>query len=495
MGPMDTPTARPLAAALLLLLLLLAPVASAEIIRLRDGSLVHGEIVAFDEALGVTIERVDDGGVVSLRWEHLDAGETRRIKAARGFTGEEPEPYRVPVTHLILKNGTTETGVLVDDGRRDTYALHRRGRVDAFPRNFVRRLETGHADGLEVYAPEDLYGVILDDLGAPADASGHFALAVACEGAGLYERAREHYLVVQELDPGLKAELVATRLDRLAIRIEDAEETAFLAEIRGRLYRAQYEKALEMVDAFDALYPDSRQQGERDLLVDEILRRRNDHYQERIVSDYFSFLGKSLTEIARKEGMTMDVVQQLAEESVHEEIVGRLANAYGVERDVVEQMWGARSGGSLRTRSYGTGTFILGDDALEWYEDEEESAEDVALGEDGGFEQQIEEVLKRRQQEASQRQTASRSSTRYEDVGLTADEWWAQASFDERLDWVTAYFAEKAGTLTIVRAKPRPCRTCDGVGEVDSYNDRGEIQRLTCPTCKSLEIERLVSFR
>jgi len=475
--------------------LLLAPPAPAEIVRLRDGTLVHGEIVDFDEAVGVTIERVDNGGVVSLRWEHLDAEEVRRIKASRGFTGEEPEPYRVTVTHLILRNGTTESGVLMDDGRRDTYALERRGRVDAFPRNFVRRVETGLADGLEVYRPEDLYEVIVDDLGAPADAAGHFELAVACEGAGLHERAREHYLAVRELDRDLKAELIETRLEQLAIRIEDAEETEFLAQIRGRLHRSQFEKALEMVEEFDELYPASRQAAERDRLVAEILRRRDDHYQARIVSDYFSFLSKSLTDIVRKDGMTVEVARQLAEESVHEEIVGRLANSYNLEREVVDEMWAERRGGSLRTRSYGTGTFILGDDALEWYEDEEEEAADVAAAEGDSFEQQIEDVLRRRQQEASQRQAASRSSRSYDDVGPTPDEWWAQATHDDRLDWLTAYFAETSGQLTIVRAKPRPCRTCDGEGTIDSYSERGEIQRVTCPTCKSLKIERLVSFR
>jgi len=57
--------------AVLCLAAALAPPAAAEIVRLKDGTLLHGDIVSFDEATGFRLHRVDTGGEVSLRWEHL----------------------------------------------------------------------------------------------------------------------------------------------------------------------------------------------------------------------------------------------------------------------------------------------------------------------------------------------------------------------------------------------------------------------------------------
>src|SRR5262245_52978151 len=217
----------------LLALALLAPPSLAEIVRLADGTLVHGEISDFDEASGFTLHRADNGGTVRLRWENLMPSEVQRLKEARGFTGEDPVPFMVNVVHLLMKNGTTETGVLVDDGKSDVYTLRRRNGTDSFPRGYVRAVETGKVDGQEVFAPDDLYAELLAELGRPSTAAQHFTVAVACEGAGLYQHALEHYQAVQQLDPALKKELIAARLPRVQIKIEDRVETAALDEIRN----------------------------------------------------------------------------------------------------------------------------------------------------------------------------------------------------------------------------------------------------------------------
>lgn len=485
-------------AALLGVLLLAAP-AAAEIVRLKDGTLVHGEIEAFDEGTGFTLRLADTGGVVELRWEHLGTGEVRRIKESRGFTGEDVEPYLVNVVHLVLSNGTTETGRLVDDGRQDVFTLKRRSGTDSFPRQYVGSVESGKAEGLSIYAPEELYGVILDEQGSPSTAAGHLAVAVACEGAGLYEHALEHYQLVQQLDPKLKAELIATRVDRARIRIEDKAETAVLDEIRNRLYKNQFDEALAMVADFKQTYPDSRQLGELTALQAEVGRRRHDHYADRIVSDYFAFLGKSLGEIARKDGMTLGVALETLDAAVHDEVIRKLAAAYKVTEETAAQMWAARQGGSVRTASYGTGTFILGKQkALAWVgKDDEAGADDpadTAPAEDDDLEDRIEKLLKKRQDEASKRAKESAAGQELSE-GITPDEWWAAATTDERQHFLTAYYAENAKQLKVLRAKPRNCRFCEGLGTIEMMNDKGEVEARTCQTCKGLKYERLVNFR
>ncbi len=482
-------------------LLLLLPSLSAEIIRLRDGTLVHGEITEFDEGTGFTVVRADNGGQVHLRWEHLPAAEVKRLKEARGFTGEDPQPWLVDVVQLVMKNGTTEAGVLVDNGRPDVYSLRRRNGVDTFPRQYVHTLETSRVDGLSVYSPDDLYGVIVAELGTPNTAAQHFALAVACEGAGLYNQALEQYAAVQALDPTLKTDLIAARLPRLAIKLEDKAETAFLDDIRNKLYRRLFDDALAMVKQFRTQYPASRQLGELAALEGDVARQRKAFYSARIVSDYFSFLGKALNEIARRDGMTLGAAVQLVDETVHKDVVKRISASYSTSEEQTEQLWKARHGGSVRTSSYGTGTFVLGEQkALDFFDHSNAAAdkapdEEKAPDENASLEQRIEDVLKQRAAQADSR-AKSKSSQRDLSEGLTPDGWWASVSIDDKVAWLSGYFAEFSGQVNVVRAKPRPCRTCDALGTVDQLNEeKAQIEAVTCPTCKGLKIERLVNYR
>lgn len=483
---------------LLLALPGLAPAVLVEVVRLKDGTLVHGEIQEFDEGTGFTLHLADTGGVVKLRWENLSPQEVRRIKESRGFTGEDSQPYLVNVVHLVMHNGTTETGVLVDDGRRDVYTLKRRNGTDSFPRQYVGSVQAGKAEGLAIYAPQDLYQLILDEQGALSDAADHLRVAVECEGAGLYEQALEHYQLVQQLDPQLKADLIATRIARARIRIEDRAETAVLDDIRNRLYKNQFDEALALCEQFKQTYPSSRQLGDLAKLQADVGRRRKDHYADRIVSDYYSFLGKSLGEIARKDGMTLGVALESLDTAVHEEVLSKLAAAYNMSATSVAQMWAGRQGGSVRTSSYGTGTFILGKQkALNWVGVDDGSPDEAPAADAGGdenLEDRIEKLLKKRQDEAAKRAKESAAGQELSE-GITPDEWWTAATTDDRAHFLMAYYAEFSKQLNLVRTKPRDCRVCLGLGSIEVMNDKGEVEARTCLTCKGLKVERLVNYR
>ena len=482
-------------------LLALALALPAESVRLRDGTLVHGEIVEFDESSGFTLERADTGGLLTLRWDHLPAEEVKRIKESRGFTGEDVEPWMVSVVHLVLKNGTTETGVLVDDGHDDTYTLRRRSGTDEFPKRYVHAVESGRAEGLDIYPPEDLYLAILQELGTPVDAPGHFGMAVASEGARLYERAREHYTTAAELDPEFKPDLIASRVRRCDIKVDEAAETEVLDEIRRRLFRKQFDQAQELVTEFREDFPGSRQLGDLATLEQDIAQRRRQALAGRIISDYFSFLDVALSRIARTDGVTLGAAMELCEEGVHEEVVEKLGRSYGVDEEVIETLWDERRGGSVRSSFYGTGTFILGSDrALDWSVGKggEEEAEDGAgldEEEEEDLAKRIEDVLRRRQAEVANRRSGARRDRALSDAGLTPDQWWEQSGTEDRIRWLSAYYAEFSGHLEIIRAKPRVCRLCEGQGFIEGVNELNEIVRDTCPSCKDLKYERLVSYR
>jgi hypothetical protein len=471
-----------------------------EIIRLADGTLVHGEIIEFDEATGLTLERADTGGILSLRWEHLLSSEVTRIKADRGFTGDAPEPYLINVVHLILKNGTTASGVLVD-GDEGYFSLRRRSGTDRFPKNFVRSVERGSMEGRQLFAPDELYRMVLAELGAPEDALAHFNLAVACEGAGLHEPAREHYAQVAALDPDFKPDLIAARQARIQVRVEEAVETAAMDAIRARLYHKQFDQALAMAGSFRAEWPTSRQLGELGTLEAEIRRRKISHHARGIVSDYFSMLEKRIGKIARDRGVDLDVAREAVVDLIHEDILATLGRSYGMTIETVDGLWAARLGGSVRSSSYGTGTFILGKEQALAFGRADTKEDELAL--DGSeplednpdFADLVEKVKRQRAKAAADRQSAGRSGGRLDDEGMTPEEWWATAASEDRHKWLLSYYAEYGEALQVIESRGRQCRRCDGLGYFELVDEDGQYVRHTCATCKNLKFERLVRFR
>jgi len=484
-------------ASLVLVILSAAPLA-AEIVQLRDGTLVHGEIVSFDEASGITVRRVDTGGVVSLTWDHLPASEVKRIKASRGFTGEEVELYTVLATHLLLRNGTTETGLRVDSDREGYVALQRRGQVDSFPKNQVVSLQTGRVEGRELLTPDDLYLRLIDEVGEAIDGVGHFNLALACEGAGLLELAQEHFLITRELDGQLKVELIRAKLAWLQIKIEDAAETEALADIRHRLYRKQFELCADLAAGFREQYPHSRQLSDLVELEREIERRKREHRGKGIASAYFTLLDRRVTRLARDEEVTLDVARELLESAVHEEIMISLGEDFRMPPEVVQELWDQRQGGSVRSFGYGTGTFLLGKaKALVFGRfDGAEGDQDIQEADiEEDFDDLVERVKRQRQSQADRRQAARRGSSILDDEGLSPDEWWAAQPNEGKQRWLLAYYAEASGQLRVLEARARNCRRCDARGYIEGTNEDDQVVQITCPVCKDLKFERLVRCR
>lgn len=485
-----------LLAAQLVGLMLAAPAAPFEVLRLRDGSLIHGTITSFDEASGVTVSRLDTGGVLELRWEHFPAEEVKRIKASRGFTGEDAEPWLVDVVHLIMRNGTTETGVLQEGGGANTYVLRRRGSVDSFSRHLVRTVESAQVEGLEVFGAEELYLEIVASLGPPSDASQHLELAIACEGAKLYEAAKDHFLAVREQSPKLKVDLVNSRLAQIAIKLENAAETAELDRIRSQLYKKRFAEARALAAEFRLDYPGSRQLRDLDQLEADIDRKKTELFSKRVVADYFGKLEQSIDRLARDTAVSLDVARDLCDNDIHPQIVTALAQDYAMPEATVAKLWEERSGGSVRTASYGDGTFILGKEkALSFGRvgGEEESQNGAETGDD--FDDLVEKVKKQREALVQQRKSAARSGGGLEDSGPTPDEWWTLADSDARRRWLTAYYCEFAGAINVIEAKPRDCRRCNAVGTVDGTNEKSEPVQMTCPVCKGLKQERVIRAR
>ncbi|MHC4853550.1 MAG: hypothetical protein ACYTF5_16190, partial [Planctomycetota bacterium] len=85
-------------------LALLSPVALAQTLQLRDGTLLVGKV---QEASGdrLVFERLDNGGTLRLRWDQLTKASADRIKAKEGLLVENEEVITVTADVLQFSPG------------------------------------------------------------------------------------------------------------------------------------------------------------------------------------------------------------------------------------------------------------------------------------------------------------------------------------------------------------------------------------------------------
>lgn len=78
------------------------------------------------------------------------------------------------------------------------------------------------------------------------------------------------------------------------------------------------------------------------------------------------------------------------------------------------------------------------------------------------------------------------------------DAWWKQARASTRAQWLTAYYAEQAGEMQILRIDTRPCSGCGGRGALPFINpgsERAGTQWRPCHRCHGVRHDRTVVYR
>lgn len=469
--------------------------ASGEIIRLKNGVELHGEVLEFDAERGVVVQRYDNGGVVELLWEHILEQDVEKLKVARGYGGMEAEPILIRAKRLLLASGDYVIGVQVESSRPGVLTLHRNGKNYDFLQSQVRDIESVEVEAQEVYTAQELYDQKVQE-SLPETALDHFKLAVFCESVAFYERALEHYTLAVEQDPDFKPDVVAQKIEQMQVKQSEADATALLNDIRNRLYKKQFAKAFTMCDTFEETYPDSRQMGELEKLRGRIAKKRHDHFKQKILTDYFSYMDRIAYKVAQNRELELEDALAYARDEMGADVINKLSEVYVMEVEEVTELWQNRRGGRSRTSTYGTGTFILGEEAkdipeTEAEEEGEEEAEQPATL-DEKLKKKIEAIKKERAKQVGKK----RSRLQLDDIGQTPDQWWRNSPTEDRQQFVICFFAEKSGEVKVQRVKFRSCHSCAGKGWFEYFSASEEEQRREpCPVCKTLGIVRIVTYK
>ncbi len=477
-------------------LVLAGQIGSADVIRLKNGIELHGTLVSFDAEVGIVVERCDNGGIVALRWEHIVDTDAEEIKTAHGYGNMEVETISIRATRMLLDNGTYVTGVRVEPSRPGIVTLHRMGKDYDYLHDRIRNVETVEVEAQEIYTGQELYD---RKVGAapPETALEHFKAGVYCEAIAFYSRALEHFRMAAALDPMFKPKATAHKIEQIEIKQIEQEATRYLAEIRNRLYRKKFSRALEMCETFVRTFPFSRQKGELEALRAKILVKRRAHYQQLILTDYFTMIDRVAAEVAREDGLSLGDALAYARDEMCFDIKEMLARQYGMKIEEIEELWKNRKGGGLRTATYGTATFILGEQAhllpAEAREPERKEKKNDPLTVDEKLKQKIEAIKKKRDEHAKRRVSTAQPP---DAIGQSPEQWWRNSKVEWKKQLVCAFYAEQSGDVHVRRVRLRKCASCEGKGWF-YYFPRGEDTKTRdpCLVCKTLAIVRVVYYR
>jgi len=467
-----------------------------EVIRLKNGVELHGEVLAFDAMVGVVVKRCDNDGIITLRWEHIHDTDAEEIKSANGYGDMEVETILIRATRLLLDNGDFVIGVRAESSRDGVLTLHRMGKDYDYLHNRINGVETVEVAAQEIFTAQELYAQKISGA-LPETVLDHFKVGVFCESIAFYARALEHFQIAAEIDPSFKPKATAHKIEQMEIKRTEKEATQLLGEIRNRLYKKKFSRALEMCDIFLRTFPLSRQKGDLEKLHAKVMIKRQSHYQQLILTDYFTIIDRVAARIAKQSGLKLGDALAYARDEMCFDIKENLARLYGMEIEEIEELWKNRKGGGLRSATYGTATFILGEEAhllpAETTEPERKEEKKEALTVDERLREKIEAIKKARDKNAARRVSVGQPP---DAIGQSPEQWWRNSKVEWKKQLVCAYYAEWSGDVKIHRIRLRKCASCEGKGWF-LYFPRGEEIKTSdpCPVCKTLGIVRVVYYK
>lgn len=477
-----------------------ADAASEEVlmVKLKTGSFQWATLEDHSEQ-ALTFRRIDNGGVVSVPWSMVEPQQELELRTRFGYVDLTGDEILIQAEKLILADGREVIGL--KQGETDDMILFlTQGKTLQIPKALVRNYVGGlQVPALDVKSKEDLYREqeLALDLETP---EGNWELAEFCERILDFQRAKEHYEAVRELDPSFQQKELEVILSRIQVKVDNQEQVDFLANVDLLMRRDKFDEAFKELELFDTTYPDSELQTDRLKLEQRVERARDDFMRTEVPKAWFSWMGRLAAKAAREK--TFEGALAYLEEDFHNEIVQNVTeklkkNWAQLEEDQVRQFFLERKQGRWKAASYGLGTWLLGeDDALKGIAPEVQEAPKSAR--DQAREDQAEKIQRwLRNQEMAKR--ASRSEEDEEEVETA----WKLLSSPARRNWMIAYYAENSGDLS-VRPKPelRDCTECGGRGVREIIFSGSARQDATsgatqvaCPTCHGLGRTRRIRYR
>ncbi|KAF0245235.1 MAG: hypothetical protein FD180_1782 [Planctomycetota bacterium] len=438
--------------------------AAAETIRMRDGSYHSGEVVSADDDV-VRIKFAENGLELELKWDQLASGEAQRLRTRQAT--EKASRFKIDGEVIYTRSDTLE-GIVLDETPDKVKLRTARGTKDVAKSGIMKREKT-QINMLSVYTPDEMYAAkaALYKLETPA---GNFDLAELCLAIGLFVKAKEHFTKALELDPTWKGR-VDPKLAKADSGIKEAEAAVMLKEAEKLVTDDKLEEAVAKFKEIIEKYPgtaaavkaaDLANKGEGD--VTALKGEQKKDADKKTAKSYYDEMKSLIGKVIAKKDLTFDDIKGYAEKGLAIEILDNLATKLKVDRKQLEMDWKARELDEWKTASYGEGSWLM-------------DPADLAI--EKGTSQ--DDIAKKREKEALIASLKKQAG----DQRKLVNEWWAKQNTTARINWLTAYAAEK--TMMIKPVEHVNCNKCAGKGLVGSSS--------LCLRCLGTGLDRVVSYK
>jgi hypothetical protein len=488
-----------------------------DFIPLRDGEILVGEIASHTED-GLEVKRLDNGGVVRLRWGQLAPPFEKDLKAKLGYTYEVQDEITVDADEITLRDGTKRVGLIVSQSPEKIILKDAKSSL-TYERGVLAGAPTRvTAPALDIYTKDELYTekVSAVDL---TTAEGNMTLARYLEQIFDFARAIQHWNDVKRIDAGFHPGEVTQALARLEEKKARQDEFDFLQDIERERAMRHYDKAIAMCDEFQKKFARSSASTRADVEkrkkniegarhADRVaLVCKEYHRQAELLCHGKADDRKSTLDAARS-WSTSDLPREIIKNAVltlqknWKELTEAEFVKYWKERGKLSK---------TRSVSYGSGSFILGKGGVtkgfDMKSPQKPTSGDPAV-----------EAMIKKMQELLKKQSGGMAGAPQQQKLDPPEDWWQnKAQNFERYQFILANFVEFGGEMEVVSFFGRPCIQCGGLGGVPVASTGGQqpggvtvggrsgnqpnqnggatTTMLECPTCHGTSYQRSIYYR
>ncbi|HEB54247.1 MAG TPA: hypothetical protein ENI87_13420 [bacterium] len=481
----------------LMLAALCAPVA-AQSLQLASGKVLIAKVEEADGD-GLRVRRLDNGGLLDLRWDHLTTACANTLKRKFDLIGEDQDEIMVRAYEVAyLNNGTRQTVIgRIVDAKGDPLVVEAKGVPFRIPRkDLLPPARAVDVPASQIYTKDEFYREAAARHAPGDNANKHMLLAEELIKFRDYERAAEHLRTAEELGNAKNPQRLAVLKDRLERFKAAAEELAVLEQIQASRSRGKlrdFQKGRKLIAQFEREFPDTKLKAEFERERQRFEQARDRYLTQKVAEQW----RRAITTVAQKKvlekGFTYEAARDYAENAMTDDIVARLQKTLELEPDEIRSMWDNREKYPMGKRtehfSYGVGSWVLG---------EKEILKDTARGKANqkqtgkqqpkGNDRNIERFAKLLRQAMERRRQAAQGAG--QEKTLTEQGWWEQASRQEKIGWLRAYYAEYGGQLKVKFASVQPCISCYGEGTTPEIDGNGKMVRSKCFLCQGTKFVR-----
>src|SRR5688572_25599139 len=244
----------------------------AQAIQLADGRVLLGTIDRDEvDGEGLRVHRLDNGGVLDLRWDHLSSASAWALKRKFALVGESDDEVLTraeEVSYMVQGSKQTVIGRITDRDATHLYVEAKGIKYKVPAADLVGSPRTIDVPVAQVFTKDEYYQELLTKQPPGGEADKHVLLAETLVKVGDYEHAQAHLEEAKKLGNSRDPQKLEAALARLQRFKEAAKELKLLSDIeaarrRGKL--VDFEKGVLLIAQFEKDFPQTKLKAEFDI--------------------------------------------------------------------------------------------------------------------------------------------------------------------------------------------------------------------------------------